>query len=121
MSGRGRGGGGRGAYYKARYGNGGRGARGGGSQGANYAVSDQTSSSHRNDGQSGWDQLESTLVSIDGAQYGKLLPTSFTVPRSVLLLVQSFSHQVATGIDVSIQVRTRDCWASTAMPLHDLS
>lgn len=74
MSGRGRGGGGRGAYYKARYGNGGKGGRGGSNHAHNDSLPDQASSSHQNGGQThDWAHLYDTLVNIDGAQYGKLL------------------------------------------------
>lgn len=110
MSGRGRGGGGRGAYYKARYGNGGRGGRGGGGGSQIIANDAAFESSRQSSGQShNWDQLESTLVNIDGAQYGKSSHGTF-ISVTTMVYTHLFHHyHVAFGVDNIIQDHTNDC------------
>lgn len=92
MSGRGRGGGGRGAYFKAKYG--GRGGRGGNGQVPNNAVSDHP---HQNAGQShDWSHLQTILESIDSAQYGKFLLDVF--PASCFLHPSYLQSSPSTAI-----------------------
>jgi hypothetical protein len=62
---RSRGPGGRGAFYKAKYG--GRGGRGGN----HHSGSEPAGEAPRNTGPRDWDQLQRDLKSIDGQQYGK--------------------------------------------------
>ncbi|SMR53552.1 unnamed protein product [Zymoseptoria tritici ST99CH_3D1] len=118
MSGRGRGGGGRGAYYKARYGGGGRGR---GSNAHNESSEQHASAPPQHSRQTkDWQQLESTLRSIDGAQYGAYKQLLGQYIHSNPRFTLSVDHVQGDAYAAPSRIRVIVPWKETGLPDHYL-